>query len=224
MTRVAYILLLLSVLAGCTAIASPPGTTEPSLAPLASSPGAPSGAAPLTPGASASSDGRIIHVNLLVPLTRSTSVGSICGTADLRSTGPIAASIPGASFKFLQVLSDLPGVPAETPQSAPTPPGSGGPAPATPSDPGTAAPLPTAGRTVATIGEQQVPQTGVVATPIGTDANFPASCKFSFDVAMTATVDRYLFGVGATYFPIPIIARSQLEATGWIANIGVNPQ
>ena len=68
------------------------------------------------------------------------------------------------------------------------------------------------------------PQTGVVAIPISTDANFPASCKFAFDVSMTATVDRYLFEVGSVYFPIPIIGRSQLETTGWIANIGVNPQ
>jgi len=126
----AGIFLLASVLAGCSATVAPAGSIGSTLAPDASSPGAPSAAA-VTPAPSPSGvaigDGRIIHVNLFVPLTGSPPVGSSCGATDLKSTGPVAETIPGASFKFFQVLAGLPGVPAETPQSAPTPPGAEGP-------------------------------------------------------------------------------------------------
>jgi hypothetical protein len=78
--------------------------------------------------------------------------------------------------------------------------------------------------TLATIGEEAVPLAGKVAEPIADDPDFPAACLFSFDVATTADAANYFFTLGSIYFPMPIIPRSQLEAAGWVANIGVNPQ
>jgi hypothetical protein len=69
-----------------------------------------------------------------------------------------------------------------------------------------------------------VPLTGTVAERLTDDPGYPASCLFAFDVPTTADPDRYVFSVGEVYFPIPLILRDQLEAAGWVANIGVNPQ
>jgi hypothetical protein len=75
------------------------------------------------------------------------------------------------------------------------------------------------------IGEQLVPQTGTVVKPISDDPSFPAACLFSFDVPTTADVNKaYTFALGSVYFPVPAILRADLEAAGWVANIGVNPQ
>jgi hypothetical protein len=75
------------------------------------------------------------------------------------------------------------------------------------------------------LGEQPVPQTGTVVKPISDDAHFPTACLFSFDVPTTADVDNaYVFALGSVYLPVPVILRADLEAAGWVANIGVNPQ
>ena len=75
------------------------------------------------------------------------------------------------------------------------------------------------------IGEQKVPSTGTVVKPISDDPSFPAACLFSFDVPTTADVNKaYVFSIGSIYFPVPAILRADLEAAGWDANIGVNPQ
>ena len=75
------------------------------------------------------------------------------------------------------------------------------------------------------LGDQPVPPTGTVAKPISDDPAFPAACIFSFDVPTTAAVEKaYVFALGSIYFPVPLIPRAELEAAGWIANIGVNPQ
>ena len=81
-----------------------------------------------------------------------------------------------------------------------------------------------ANRTSETIGDQPVPRTGTVAKPISDDPSFPTACLFSFDVPTAADVDGYAFALESIYFPMPIIPRAQLEAAGWVANIGVNPQ
>lgn len=79
--------------------------------------------------------------------------------------------------------------------------------------------------TMAPLGEQPVPQTGTVVKPISDDPAFPAGCLFSFDVPTTADAGKaYMFSLGSVYFPIPAILRADLEAAGWDANIGVNPQ
>lgn len=39
-----------------------------------------------------------------------------------------------------------------------------------------------------------------------------------------ADSDRYFLSFGSIHFPVPIILREDLEAAGWIANVGVNPQ
>ena len=79
--------------------------------------------------------------------------------------------------------------------------------------------------TMTPLGEQPVPQTGTVVQPISDDPNSSAGCLFSFDVPTTADVNKaYMFSLGSVYFPIPAILRADLEAAGWNANIGVNPQ
>jgi hypothetical protein len=74
------------------------------------------------------------------------------------------------------------------------------------------------------IGAQPVPLAGSVAEAISDDPMYPAACQFSFDVSTTSDPDFYAFRVGSVYFPVPAIPRSQLEAAGWVTNIGVNPQ
>lgn len=166
-------------------------------------------ATPTRPSPTASSSaggGHVIHVNLAVPLTTRAPIGSDCGTADLRGTGPKAATIPGARIEFfdfrrVQEMS------------------------------GEAQPDATINPEQASVGAQTIPDLGVVAAPISDDPNFPAACVFTFDVATSADVGlAYLFSIGslfaddAVYIPVPAILRSELEAAGWVANIGVNPQ
>ena len=75
------------------------------------------------------------------------------------------------------------------------------------------------------LGDQRVPPTGAVAGPISDDPDFPTACIFSFDVPTTAGVDKaYVFSLASIYFPVPVIPRAELEAAGWVADIGVNPQ
>jgi hypothetical protein len=152
-----------------------------------------------SPALAASGAGHVIHVNLFVPLASAATLGSACDAAALSATGPVAATIPGSRLQFFAL-----------------------PLPAAPPAPGSA------NETLATItpiGEQPVPQTGTVVKPIYDEgSSFPTACLFSFDVATTAEVDYYAFDVGSVYFPIPIIPRADLEAAGWIASIGVNPQ
>jgi hypothetical protein len=79
--------------------------------------------------------------------------------------------------------------------------------------------------TMTPLGEQPVPQTGTVVKPINDDPDFSAACLFSFDVPTTADVNKaYMFSLGSVWFPIPAFLRADLEAAGWDANIGVNPQ
>ena len=50
-------------------------------------------------------------------------------------------------------------------------------------------------------------------------------CRFTVDVPTTADVKTaYAASVGSVYFAIPLMKRDDLEAAGWVANIGVNPQ
>ena len=75
------------------------------------------------------------------------------------------------------------------------------------------------------MGEQTVPATGTVVQAISDDPGFPVACRFTFDVPTTADVKTaYAVSLGEVYFPIPVMRRDDLEAAGWVANIGVNPQ
>jgi len=173
-------------------------------------------------GSASAAAGHAIHVNLYVPLASNAALGSTCDATALKATGPVAVTIPGSTLKLLRVVGGG-GFPA-----APTPPEVPGSAPAdstSPAEPGLpSANGPAATIGVETIGEQLVPQSGKVAGPISSNTEFPTACLFSFDVVTTTDLDRYLFSVGKVYFPVPLITGRQLQAAGWVANIGVDPQ
>jgi hypothetical protein len=160
----------------------------------------------LLAGCTGIGSGHVIHVNLAVPLASAAALGSTCDAAALRATGPIVATIPGSRLKltdFDQALdmADQAYEPNATEKPTETT------KPLTP------------------LGEQTVPATGTVVKPISDDPGFPAACLLSFDVPTTADVKKaYLFSVGSIYFPLPAMLRADLEAAGWVANIGVNPQ
>ena len=67
-----------------------------------------------------------------------------------------------------------------------------------------------------------VPASGTIVPRGGDDPLFRTDCSFTFDVPADSTSTAYVFAVGRIYFPVPIMPRDQLEATGWIATIGVN--
>lgn len=191
------------LLAGCARSVSPTATqtaTSPTSAPSveAATPAPTATSAPTFVGG-----GHVIHVNLAVPLASATALGSACDAATLRATGPKVATIPGsrlwlADFDQARMMADQP---HQTNAASAT------------------------REPITTLGEQWVPKTGTVVKPISDGSSFPAACLFSFDVPTTAVPDRaYLFAVGSIYFPIPLMLRADLEATDWVANIGVNPQ
>jgi hypothetical protein len=158
------------LLTGCA------GSVSPAATQTAASPA-------ITPAAG----GHVIHMNLDVPLASAATLGSACGAADLRATGPKAATTPGSRLQLFDF---------NRANAAMTP-----------------------------LGDEPVPPTGLVAKPISDDPSFPTACRFSFDVPTTADVDKaYLFALGSISFPVPVIPRADLEAAGWVANIGVNPQ
>lgn len=212
----AIALLLVLLVAGCGAQASSPaadpqstagavtpGLDDQSLPAAVATPPPPTPVPPLTPAASMSSrDGNVVHVNVAVPLARQAPQGSACGAADLRETGPKAATVPGAPFAFydFERVREL-GALDDATQLEQT-----------------------------SVGHQTVPDAGVVAEPIADDPDFPAACVFSFDVVTGEVELAYMFAIGppltddSIYFPIPAILRTDLEAAGWVANIGVNPQ
>ncbi len=162
--------------------------------------------------------GHVIHVNLAVPLASAAALGSTCDATALRATGPVAATIPGSRLSFFDFDQPLDMFdPADEPNETP-PEGSSPRATVVPEEPNeTKVPF-------IPLGEQTVPETGTLVKPISDDPGFPAACLFSFDVSTTADVKKaYVFSVGSVYFPVPLILRSDLEAAGWVANIGVNP-
>ena len=193
--------------AATTAAATPPET------PTATSAG--------TSGGS----GHVVHVNLLVPLASAAALGSACDAAALRATGPKAAAIPGSRLMLYDPAlagRDVfqPAEPAETPADTNGTSATTEPSPTIQAS----APIQTSAP-ITPLGEQPVPQTGTVVKPINDDPSFPAACRFSVDVPTTADPDKgYGFGVGSIYFPIPLMLRADVEAAGWVANIGVNPQ
>jgi hypothetical protein len=75
-----------------------------------------------------------------------------------------------------------------------------------------------------TLGEATVPGTGVVAAPISSDPAFPSACRFTFDLPTSRVSDTYAFTIGDVYLPVPVAPREALESTGWVVDIGVNPQ
>jgi hypothetical protein len=72
------------------------------------------------------------------------------------------------------------------------------------------------------LAEKTVPMTGTIVARGGGDPVFRTDCSFRFDVPLEPSVETYVFSVGKIYFPVPIIPRAQLAATGWTATIGVN--
>jgi hypothetical protein len=204
--RAGAVLILLSALVatGCGTGASSPAATPPSpttpVTPSAANRPSPT---PVRTPASTASGGPVIHVNLAVPLATRASMGSDCGAADLSGTGPKVSTIPGAPFElfdFEQFRELADGEPATRLERA-------------------------------SVGKQTVPDSGLVSEPISDDPDFPAACVFSFDVATSADVGlAYLFSIGplladdGIYFPVPALMRADVEAAGWVANIGVNPQ
>jgi hypothetical protein len=177
-------------------------TPTPSSAPTASASPSVAAATPAptalaTPAPASAGSGHVIHVNLVVPLTSAAPVGSTCNATALRETGPVAATIPGSPVQLFDFNRwDVP------------PPAPGA----------TRQPL-------KVVGEQAVPAAGTVVEAIIDDPGFPAACRFTFDVPTTADVKTaYLVSIGRVYFPLPLMHRDALEAAGWIADIGVNPQ
>jgi hypothetical protein len=153
-----------------------------------------------TAGATPVGTGHVIHVNIAVPLASAATLGSACDATALRATGPKAATIPGSrvqlgDFDRMSEAFDRPDQSTGTID------------------------------TIAPLGEQIVPQTGIVVKAISDDPGFPAACVFSMDVPTTTDPNKaYVFTVGSIYFPVPLMLRSDLETAGWVANIGVNPQ
>ena len=164
------------------------------------------GSATATVAPTSATSGHVIRVNLAVPLASAATLGSACDAAALRATGPKAATIPGSRLQFFDFdqalkMADQVYEPNETNNPSET------------------------NKPITPLGEQRVPSTGTVVKPISDDPSFPAACLFSFDVPTSADVNKaYLFSVGSIYFPLPAILRADLEAAGWDANIGVNPQ
>jgi hypothetical protein len=72
------------------------------------------------------------------------------------------------------------------------------------------------------VAEETVPATGTIVARGGDDPVFRTDCSFRFDVPLEPSVETYVFSVGKIYFPVPIISRTQLAATGWTATLGVN--
>jgi hypothetical protein len=72
------------------------------------------------------------------------------------------------------------------------------------------------------LAEVLVPATGTIVARGGDDPVFRTECSFKFDVPAEPTATAYVFSVGKVYFPVPIVSRDQLAATGWTATIGVN--
>ncbi len=190
-------LVLVLVIAGCTAGTAPtPSSSRAASLPVASA--EPSVTATTTSPTAESSTasatlvgGHVIHVNVAVPLVTAADLGSSCDAAALRTTGPIVATIPGSTLRFFD-FDRAREVGFEN---------------------------------VAPLGEHEVPSAGTVVKPLSDDPDFTAACQFSFDMPTIADAGRaYMFSLGTVYFPLPAILRADLEARGWEAYIGVNPQ
>jgi len=182
--------------AGCAS--SPPARPASSVVPtITPAPSRPAVATPVATVAPPAASGHLIHVNLDVPMVASAPIGSTCAAAALDATGPVAATIPGSALQLLDFDRwDVP-----------------------PPDPGETR------RPLTVVGEQAVPAAGTVVQPISDDPGFPVACRFTFDVPTIADVKTaYAVSLGEVYFPMPLIRRDDLETTGWVVNIGVNPQ
>jgi len=72
------------------------------------------------------------------------------------------------------------------------------------------------------LAEKTVPTSGTIVERGGDDPVFRTDCSFRFDIPLEPSVETYVFSVGKIYFPVPIVSRTELAATGWTATIGVN--